>query len=122
MSKTTPSTGDQVDLFDLLRRLSCCRDIITDTVKDILYCAACSIRNDDVVALQIIFESVPEINIMAKEEFLSMSVSHGAQRCFNHLYGIGIKSYKLMQYCSNYQDFLKMEEVCKINHIGIRPT
>ena len=79
---------------------------------EILYHIVTVIRNDNVDMLKLMLDTFPKITRDEKEEFLSISVNSNSQKCFNYLYEIGINSYELMQYTSNYQDFLKMKKNC----------
>lgn len=87
-----------------------------DDPEDTLICrAAFAIRDRNIDLLKFLLETYPVITREEKEEMLSISVNSDSQTCFNYLYGKGISSYQLMQYCSNYKDFLRMEKIYK-NH------
>ena len=67
-----------------------------------------AIRADNTDALNLYF---PKMTKEMKEECLSISVSSNSQKCFNYLCENGITSYELMQYTSNYENYLKMMKV-----------
>jgi hypothetical protein len=86
-------------------------ELTTEKFDTILYYAITAIRDDNIDMLKLILEGFPKITKEDKEELLSVSVNSNSQGCFNYLYGSGVKSFELMQYTSNYKNFLKMKNI-----------